>query len=171
MQLFGIQKWCSANIHTHQNIFWHSTETCLLESLLNEKGFWLRFVKWVRFFERNCIVKLVILFASYCWLWDFLLENLKLKKSLMMSTGTVWINIKTLYAQNNIFKKRIPNMRFWIIYILIQISFLRELVKGVLARVFFLFFLIFMSLGNHGGWHFYSVSPTQKSFLWLCTSS
>ena len=45
-------------------------------------------VKWVEvrmFFERTCIVKCVIFFVSFCWLWDFLLENLKLK---MMSTGT-----------------------------------------------------------------------------------
>ena len=38
----------------------------------------LRFIKWVRFFERNCIVKWVIFFGSFCWLWDFLLNNLKL---------------------------------------------------------------------------------------------
>ena len=37
----------------------------------------LRFVKRMRFFERNCIVKWVIFFAGYCWLWNFQLENLK----------------------------------------------------------------------------------------------
>ena len=31
----------------------------------------VRFVKWVRFFERNCIVKGVIFFYSFCWLSDF----------------------------------------------------------------------------------------------------
>ena len=36
--------------------------------------------KICKVFERNCIVKWVIFFASFCWLWDFLLENLKLKK-------------------------------------------------------------------------------------------
>ena len=40
----------------------------------------LRFIKRVMFFEWNCIVKWVIFFASFCWLWDFLLKNLKLKK-------------------------------------------------------------------------------------------
>ena len=35
----------------------------------------------------------------------------------------VWTNFKKMYAQNNIFKKRIVTMRFWIIYILVQISF------------------------------------------------
>ena len=48
----------------------------------------LRFVKWVRFFEQNCSVKWVIFFASFCWLSDFLVENLKLKRRLMISTGT-----------------------------------------------------------------------------------
>ena len=39
----------------------------------------LRLVQWVRFFEWNCIAKWVIIFARFCWLWDFLLENPKLK--------------------------------------------------------------------------------------------
>ena len=29
----------------------------------------LRFVNWVRFFKRNCIVKWVTFVASFCWLW------------------------------------------------------------------------------------------------------
>ena len=69
--------------------FWHQTEP-LLES---QKGFWLRcdsilfsvssklkFVKWVRIFKRNCALKSAIFFASFCWSWDFLLENVELKK-------------------------------------------------------------------------------------------
>ena len=28
----------------------------------------------------NCIVKWMIFFVSFCWHWDFLLENLKIKK-------------------------------------------------------------------------------------------
>ena len=112
--------------------FWHQTKTWLLERFL---GFWLccrsisflmsselRFVKWVRFLERNCIIKCVTVFASFCWLWDFVLENLKLKKNSHNVHWKVWRNIKTLYARINIFKKRILNMRFWIIYILVQIS-------------------------------------------------
>ena len=43
---------------------------------------WVEFINCVRFFEQNCIVKWVIFFASFCWLWDFLLENLKLKNKL-----------------------------------------------------------------------------------------
>ena len=31
--------------------------------------------------------------------------------------------MKKFFARNNILKKRIPNMRFWIIYVLVQISF------------------------------------------------
>ena len=41
----------------------------------------LRFVKWVRFFAWNCIVKWLIFFSSFCWLWCLLLENLKLKNN------------------------------------------------------------------------------------------
>ena len=54
----------------------------------------LRFVKWVRFFERNYIVKWVIFFASFCWLWDFLLENQKIKKSSGNAHWSVWTIIK-----------------------------------------------------------------------------
>ena len=78
--------------------FWHQTETCLLENLRSQKDFWLLRediifnVKWVevcKIVERNCIVKCVIFFANFCWLWDFLLENLKLrKKALVLSIGT-----------------------------------------------------------------------------------
>ena len=76
----------------------------------------LSFLEWVRFFEQNCIVKCVIFIAKFCWLWDFLLENLKLKKNSDDIHWNVWINIKTLYARNNISKKRIPNMRFFIFW-------------------------------------------------------
>ena len=37
---------------------------------------------------------------------------MKLKKTLMSTEMSGQIYIKTLYAQNNIFKKGIPNMRF-----------------------------------------------------------
>ena len=90
------------------------------------------------FFERNCIVKLVNFFASFCWLWDFLLENLKLKRNSDDVRGNVCTNIKKLYAQNNILKKRILNMTFWIIYILVQISILGTAL-GYFSQFFFNF--------------------------------
>ena len=84
--------WASRN-DTVQMFFWHQTEKCWPENLSSEKGLWLRcesilfsvsselrFLRWVRFFERNCVVKRVIFLASFCWLWGFLLENQKNKK-------------------------------------------------------------------------------------------
>ena len=57
-----------------ESFFWHQPETffwlccgSIFFIMLSE----LRFVKWVRFFERNCIVKWEIFFASFCWPWDF----------------------------------------------------------------------------------------------------
>ena len=47
----------------------------------------LRFVKWVWFFEQKRIIKLVkwaIFFASFCWFWDFVPENLKLKDKIQI---------------------------------------------------------------------------------------
>ena len=70
-------------------------------------------VKWVearKIVERNCIVKCVIFFANFCWLWDFLLENLKLRKKNSGDVNwNVWRNIKTLYARSSIFEKKNSN--------------------------------------------------------------
>ena len=69
--------------------------------------------KMSELFEQNCIVKRVIFFASF-----FLLAlRLSAKKSEIKKNSddihwNVWTNIKALYARNNTFKKRIPNMRF-----------------------------------------------------------
>ena len=65
----------------------------------------LRFIRWVRFFKRNCIIKWVIFFGCFCWLWDFLLKNLKLRKKLWYVHWHVWTNIKKLYTRKNIWKK------------------------------------------------------------------
>ena len=68
--------------------------------------------------------KISDLFSSFCYLWDFLLENLKLKKRNSDDVHwNVWTNIIKLYARNNIFKKGIPNMRFWITYVLVKFCF------------------------------------------------
>ena len=131
------------------------------------KGFWMccgsilfsissefRFIKWVSFFKQNCIVKWVIFFANFCWLCDFLLKNLKSKKKNSDDVHwNAWTNIKKSCARRSIFKKIIPNMRLWIIYFLVQMSFFGKLLQSVLASVFF-----FNSAStNHGGWYFYSV--------------
>ena len=74
--------------------FRDQTEICLLKNFQSEKVFWLcfgsilfsiskesRFLKWVRFFQRNDTVNWVIFYANFYWPWDFLLENLEWKKS------------------------------------------------------------------------------------------
>ena len=74
----------------------------------------LRFIKWVRFFEQNCIVKWVIFFSSFRWLWDFLLKNLKLKKQLwwcLLERVDEYkkVSCPKKYFQKNIFKYEILN--------------------------------------------------------------
>ena len=91
----------------------------------------------MRCFELNRMKKCMISFASFCWLWDFSARKSEIKKkTLMMSTGTY---VRKLYVQNNIFKKAIQDMGFWIIYNLVQISFFGRLLKGILAIVFLFF--------------------------------
>ena len=104
MQFLGVKKWYSANVFSdieQKYVCWKGFWLCC-KSILFSTSSELRFVKWVRFFEQNCIVKWVIFFATFCWLWDFLLENLILKKTLI----SIWTNIKKLYVRNNILKKK-----------------------------------------------------------------
>ena len=122
---------------------WHQAETCLLIlfSISSEP----RFVKWVMFFERNCIVKWAIFFASFCWLWDFLLQNLKSKRNYKDFHWYIWTNA-TKYnifkKRNNIFNERIPSMTHWIIHILVQISFLGTALGCFSQCFFFKFFVV-----------------------------
>ena len=111
IQFLGIKKWC-------KKFFWYQLETSagkLLKSerflaVLREHIFlnvkWVEVHKWVKFFGQNSTVKWVISFASFCWLWHFLLENLKLKRISDNIHWNVWRNIKKFYAWNSIFKKK-----------------------------------------------------------------
>ena len=101
---------------------------------------WGSYNEW-GFFERNCIVKWGVFFARFCWLWDFLLENLEIKKkTLMMSTGTCGRIQKRCMPVIIFLKERILNTRFWIVYILVQSLFL-ETAFGCFSQYSFLFFV------------------------------
>ena len=76
--------------------------------------------------------------------WILLALRLSARKSDIKKNSdfhwNIWTNTKKLYARNNIFKKRLPNTRFWIIYVLVQISLFWGLFLGISASVFFLIF-------------------------------
>ena len=82
IKLLGVYELCSAIF------FWHQPEEICswlcCSSIFVIMSSELRFVKSVRFFEQNCILKWVIFFASFCWLWDFLPENVKLIDKVQM---------------------------------------------------------------------------------------
>ena len=75
-ELEECSSWASRN-GAVQMFFWHQTEACFLENLkqnniclycgniLFSTSNELKFVKWVRFFKRNCLVKSVICCASF----------------------------------------------------------------------------------------------------------
>ena len=65
--------------------------------------------------------KMSDLFGWFLLALIFSAINSGIKKTLMMAAGTCGLKF---YTQKNIFKKRITNMRFWIIYFLVQVSFL-----------------------------------------------
>ena len=113
MKILLVQKECSSNIFSDTKQKYVCWKNC--------KGF-----------ERNSIVKWV----TFCWLWNFLLENLNFL--CLRERGDEY---KKEYVRTNIFKKRISNMTFWMIYILVQIScFPWGLLYGVLVGVLFLNF-------------------------------
>ena len=127
-----------------------------------------RFIKWVSFFERNCIMKWVIFFGSF-WFWDFLLDNLKLKKNSDDVRWNVWTNIKKLYARKNIFKKMIWNMWFWSIYILVQILFFRGDCWGTALGRFNQVFFCFQFFDVNQPWQpTLLLSPPPPTALYNC---
>ena len=77
--------------------------------------------------------------------------NSGIKQNLMMSTGTCGIK---LYARCNIFKKKITNMTFGIIYILVQVSFLWD--------CFRVFFFIFRRRSNLVAYFFTQPPPRYQ---------
>ena len=166
--VLGFKKWCSENIFSdtkQKHVCW---KICKVRKFFGSvavglyfqcQASWASLNEWgivSEVWDRNCIVKCVIFFTSFCWLWDFLLENVKLKKNPDDVHWNVWTNIKTLYARNDIFKKRIPNMTFWIIYVLVWISFLWTGL-GYLAKHGDRQNLSW--LAKHGGRHLYSTTP------------
>ena len=55
----------------------------------------LNFIKWVRCFEQN-YNEWMIFFASFYWLWGFLLKILKSKETLMFTGACGWIKKKIM---------------------------------------------------------------------------
>ena len=78
-------------------------------------------VSWVHIMSEVFLTKWVTFFGSFCWLWDSLLKNLKLKSKLWWCPLNRVDEYKKLYARKFFCKKLVSNMRFWIIYILVQI--------------------------------------------------
>ena len=104
------------NVFARKFVKWERFLAVLQENILFSMSSELRFM---RSFERNCIVKWVNFFASFCWLWDFLLENLKSrKKTLMMFLECVGY----IFVQKGCMPKIIL-LKKEFIYIVVQISF------------------------------------------------
>ena len=88
---------------------------------------WDEIRKMGEVFEQDYIVKCVILFAIFCWFWDFLLENLKLKTKLW------WCSLEHLDKHKNV----CPKYETLNIYILVQILFFGGTALGRFSQCFF----------------------------------
>ena len=133
MWFLGAKKWCSANVFSDTKQKHVCWKICKMRKVF------------------GCASK----FETFCKkIWNP-------KKSDDVQWN-VWINIKKLSVQNNIFK-RIPNMRFWIIFTLVQILFFW---RTALGRFNQCFFFNFSPSASHGGQHFYSaISLLQSKFI------
>ena len=93
------------------------------------------------FFWRSYIVKWVIFFTRFCWLWDFLLENKKLKKNSGEVHWNVWTNIKSCIPETKTTfqKKKKMNSKYEILNHLYfgPNSYFRGLLQGNLVKFFF----------------------------------
>ena len=121
MQFLGVKKWYSANVFSdieQKYVCWKGFWLCC-KSILFSTSSELRFVKWVRFFEEN-YCKMSNLFRYFLLALRLSARKSDIKKNSDVHQS-IWTNIKKLYARNNILKKRLPNTRFWIINILVQI--------------------------------------------------
>ena len=160
--VLGVKKWCSANISS-DNKQKYAEKFIKSESFLAVLRVDIIFnVKWVEV-RKTSEILWVKLYCKMCDLFcQFLLAlRLSARKSEIKKNSddvhwNVWTNIKTLYARNDIFKKRIPNMTFWIIYVLVWISFLWTGL-GYLAKHGDRQNLSW--LAKHGGRHLYSTTP------------
>ena len=121
--LLGVKKWCSANV-----FFWHQTETCVLEYLQSQKGFWL-----------YCCIVNKWSFSLVFLAWR-ILGNLKIKKKLW------WFPLERVDEHENAVCPKIYFLKknaeyeilnHWIIYILVQVSLLGTALGGFSQCVFF----------------------------------
>ena len=120
MQFLGFKKWCSANYSDtkQKNICWEICKLGKVFGCVSRAYYFKCQVSWIELrkmnevFRAKLFCKLSDLFVSFSWVLDFVLENLKLKKILVNVHWSVGTNIKKLYSRNNnIFNKRIPNMK------------------------------------------------------------
>ena len=132
-------------------------------SILFSMSSGFKLVKWVRFFERNCIVKSVIFFTSFCWLWDFE----KLKKTLMISTGTCG-RMQTICMPEIIFSKKKKSKCEILNHLYFCPNFL---FLGTALGRFSQWFFNFSFSVSHGGQHLHSPTieklPTTLSCDWI----
>ena len=96
---------------------------------------WVKVRKMSEVFEANYVVKWVIFFARFCWLWGFLPENLK-----FIDKSQIWG-----------FESFILRSKFCFL----------GLFQSVLASIISIFFLYI----NHGGRHFCSAQFSTLSNL------
>ena len=82
MHFLDVKKWCYANNfsdYKQKHVCWKICKVRKVFSVLREhivfnvKGVEVR--KLSEILERNCIVKWVIFFVSFCYLWDFLMTS------------------------------------------------------------------------------------------------
>ena len=103
---------------------------------------WAEFRKMSEVFWAKLYCKISDILSTFYRLWDFLLENLKLRKKNSDDVHwKVWMNNIKLYARNNIIKKGIPHMRFYESLIFWSSFVFQGTGLGRFSQCFFFFYL------------------------------
>ena len=144
MQFLGVRKWCSSKIFLTPNRNMFDGRSLKWEKILAVFQEHIIFnVKWVETRKMSDLFRWLLL-------------------PLRLSAGKSGIERNSDDVQQNLWTKavcpkRITNMRFWIIYILVQSSFF---LGTALGSVFFL--ANFSLSANHSSWHYYSSPPHHQ---------
>ena len=98
MQFLGFKKWCSANYSDtkQKNVCWGICKLGKVFGCVSRAYYFKCQVSWIELrkmsevFRAKLLCKLSVLFVSFSWVSDFVLENLKLKKILVNVHWSVW---------------------------------------------------------------------------------
>ena len=153
------------NMFTGKFVKWERFSAVLREHIISDVK-WIEVRNMSEVFWAKLYFKISDLLSTFCWLWHFLLENLKSKKTLMISTGTCGRILYSCMPKIIFSKKEFPiwdfeSLIFWLSFVF------HETALGRFSQSFFVV--------GQPWWPTFLLNPTttttttiKKSFLRPC---